>query len=128
MRMNENVPLLNNAKYPSLVSDLEHGFKTLRSLKPDLFFVSHGNQFDFVCSDGAHVRSAFEAVCSESSRYAALPRSYAVLRVHLQCVRVRLRSFCGGQSLSTFCNLRKENFVFPRPIESSDRNYLDRGH
>ena len=34
MRMNTNIPLLNNPKYPNIVSDLEKGFKTLRSLKP----------------------------------------------------------------------------------------------
>ena len=43
--MNLGILLLNNPKYPSIVADLEKGFKTLRSLKPDLFFVSHGNQF-----------------------------------------------------------------------------------
>lgn len=45
MRINTNIRLLNNPKYPKAVADFEKGFKALRSLKPDLFFVSHGNQF-----------------------------------------------------------------------------------
>jgi metallo-beta-lactamase class B len=40
-----SIALLNNPRYPNIVADFEKGFRTLRSLKPDLFFVSHGNQF-----------------------------------------------------------------------------------
>ena len=45
MRINEDIPIWNNPKYPDMASDFENAFKTLRSLNPDLFFVSHGNQF-----------------------------------------------------------------------------------
>src|SRR5262249_37646255 len=45
MRMNTDIPLLNNAKYPNIVQDFDRGFKTLRSLPVDMFFVSHGNPF-----------------------------------------------------------------------------------
>jgi metallo-beta-lactamase class B len=46
MRMNTGIPLLNNARYPNLPQDWAKGFKTLRGLKADMFFVSHGGQFD----------------------------------------------------------------------------------
>jgi metallo-beta-lactamase class B len=46
MRMNTGIPLLGNPKYPNMPQDWERGFKTLRSLKADMFFVSHANQFD----------------------------------------------------------------------------------
>ena len=44
--MNTGIPLLGNAKYPNMPEDWEKGFKTLRSLRADMFFVSHSNQFD----------------------------------------------------------------------------------
>jgi metallo-beta-lactamase class B len=46
MRINTGIPILRNAKYPNMPQDWERGFKTLRSLKADMFFVSHANQFD----------------------------------------------------------------------------------
>ena len=45
MRMNEGIPIFNNPKYPTMATDFEHAFATLKTLTPDLFFVSHGNQF-----------------------------------------------------------------------------------
>jgi metallo-beta-lactamase class B len=41
MRMNEDVPLIGNQKYPNIADDFKKGFATLRSLPCDVFLSSH---------------------------------------------------------------------------------------
>jgi metallo-beta-lactamase class B len=45
MRINTGIPILKNPRYPTMADDFEKGFRTLRGLPVDMFFVSHGNQF-----------------------------------------------------------------------------------
>ena len=46
MRMNTGLPVWQNPRYPNMSDDWAKGFRTLRGLKADMFFVSHGEQFD----------------------------------------------------------------------------------
>ena len=46
MRVNENIPLVGNTKYPGVAEDFARGFKTLKSLPCDVFLASHGYMFN----------------------------------------------------------------------------------
>jgi metallo-beta-lactamase class B len=41
MRLNDDVPLIGNQKYPNIADDYKKGFETLRSLPCDVFLSSH---------------------------------------------------------------------------------------
>jgi metallo-beta-lactamase class B len=45
-RVNDNIPLVGNAKYPSMIEDFASGFRTLKSLPCDVFLASHAYMFN----------------------------------------------------------------------------------
>jgi metallo-beta-lactamase class B len=45
-RLNDNIPIDNNPKYPTMVSDFTKGFETLKKLPCDVFLASHAYMFD----------------------------------------------------------------------------------
>jgi metallo-beta-lactamase class B len=44
--VNEGYKLVNNAAYPEIAADYEHGFRVLQSLPVDIFLGAHGSYFD----------------------------------------------------------------------------------
>lgn len=46
MRMNTEIPLVGNTKYPTIADDFANAFQTLKNLPCDVFLVSHGNMFN----------------------------------------------------------------------------------
>jgi metallo-beta-lactamase class B len=45
-RVNENIPILDNPKYPNMAEDFASGFETLRKLPCDVFLASHAFMFN----------------------------------------------------------------------------------
>ena len=46
VRMNDNIPVVNNPDYPNMAADFEMSFQKLRSLPCDVFLGAHGYWFD----------------------------------------------------------------------------------
>jgi metallo-beta-lactamase class B len=44
--VNENIPILDNPKYPNMAEDFASGFETLRKLPCDVFLASHAFMFN----------------------------------------------------------------------------------
>jgi metallo-beta-lactamase class B len=44
--VNPGYRFVNNAKYPNIARDFEHGFATLKALPCDIFLGAHGSYFD----------------------------------------------------------------------------------
>jgi metallo-beta-lactamase class B len=45
-RVNENIPMLDNPKYPNMAADFASGFETLKKLPCDVFLASHAFMFN----------------------------------------------------------------------------------
>ncbi len=86
--VNPGYKLVNNAKYPEIARDYEHGFQVLKSLLCDVFLGAHGAYYDM---EAKHARMSAESNSAATNPYIDLEGYKSYVTEREQAFRAELQ-------------------------------------